>query len=48
MKVSPEEAHRLVAEGGVLVDVRAPLEFAAGHLPSAINFPVDEMKRRTE
>ena len=48
VKVSPEEAHRLVAEGGVLVDVRAPLEFAAGHLPGAINFPVDEVKRRTE
>jgi len=46
--VSSEEAHRLVAEGSVLVDVRAPREFAAGHLPGAINFPVDEVKRRTE
>ncbi len=48
VEVSPEEAHRLVAEGGVLVDVRAPREFAAGHLPGALNVPVDEVKRRSD
>lgn len=29
-----------------LVDVRSPLEFADGHLPGAINVPVDELRER--
>ena len=48
LKVSSEEAHRLIAEGSVLVDVRSPQEFAAGHLAGALNVPVDEVKQRTE
>ena len=48
VKVSSEEAHRLIAEGSVLVDVRSPQEFAAGHLAGALNVPVDEVKQRTE
>jgi rhodanese-related sulfurtransferase len=48
VKVSREEAHRLVAEGGVLVDVRAQHEFAADHLPGAINLPVDEVDGRKD
>jgi uncharacterized membrane protein YfcA/rhodanese-related sulfurtransferase len=39
-------AHDLVAGGAALVDVRTPDEFAAGHLPGAINIPVDEIERR--
>lgn len=30
----------------VLVDVRTPAEFAAGHVPGAINIPVHELKGR--
>jgi rhodanese-related sulfurtransferase len=48
VRVNSEEAHRLVADGGVLVDVRAPSEFAADHLPGAINLPVDEVKGRKD
>jgi NADPH-dependent 2,4-dienoyl-CoA reductase/sulfur reductase-like enzyme/rhodanese-related sulfurtransferase len=29
-----------------LVDVRTPQEFAAGHIPGAINIPVDELRAR--
>jgi len=34
------------AEGRMLLDVRTPPEFAAGHIPSAINIPVDELRDR--
>ena len=40
------EAHQRVAAGATLVDVRTPEEFAAGHLPGAVNIPVDELPRR--
>lgn len=36
-------------EGGkapVLLDVRSPGEFAAGHIPGAMNIPVDELAAR--
>lgn len=44
--VSATEARRLVEAGARLVDVRTPEEFAAGHLPGAINLPVQELERR--
>lgn len=30
----------------VLLDVRAPAEFAAGHIPGAVNIPVDDLRER--
>jgi rhodanese-related sulfurtransferase len=36
-------AQRIVGGGGTLVDVRTPVEFAAGHLPGAVNLPVDDL-----
>jgi rhodanese-related sulfurtransferase len=39
-------AHRLVADGIKVVDVRSPGEFAAGHVPGAVNIPHDEIDRR--
>ncbi|NOJ78319.1 rhodanese-like domain-containing protein [Myxococcus xanthus] len=40
------EARRRVEAGATLVDVRTPEEFAAGHIPGAVNIPVDELARR--
>jgi len=34
--------------GCQLVDVREPAEFARGHLPSAVNVPVDQIERRVD
>jgi rhodanese-related sulfurtransferase len=39
-------ARRLVAQGVKVVDVRTAAEFAAGHVPGAVNIPFDEMERR--
>ncbi|HET7785067.1 MAG TPA: rhodanese-like domain-containing protein [Myxococcales bacterium] len=41
-------AHKLVAAGIRVVDVRTPAEFAAGHVPGAINIPHDQMAQRHE
>ena len=32
--------------GSILLDVRTELEFANGHLPGALNIPVDELRQR--
>jgi rhodanese-related sulfurtransferase len=40
------QARELVQAGARLVDVRTPGEFAAGHLPGAINIPVQELDGR--
>ena len=40
------EARKLVAAGARLVDVRSPEEYARGHLPGAVNIPVQELDRR--
>jgi len=39
-------AAALAASGATVVDVRTPAEFAAGHVPGAINVPFDEIARR--
>ena len=45
-KTSSAVAHRLVAAGARLVDVRTPGEFAGGHLPGAVNIPLDQLRAR--
>lgn len=40
------EAARLVEAGALLVDVRTPEEFSAGHLEGAVNVPLAELERR--
>src|SRR5208337_2196288 len=37
---APQEQRPLV------VDVRTPQEFSQGHIPGALNIPVDELRRR--
>jgi phage shock protein E len=43
---STTEAKAAVAAGARLIDVRTPEEFAAGHIPNAINIPVSELGGR--
>lgn len=40
-------ARKLVASGVRVVDVRTPAEFAAGHVPGAVNIPHDEIGARS-
>jgi phage shock protein E len=42
----PSALRQRVADGAVLVDVRSPGEFAAGHLDGARNIPVDQVAVR--
>lgn len=42
-----DHARQLVANGAALIDVRTPEEFAEGHLPGAINIPVDQIEHRS-
>jgi phage shock protein E len=44
--VDGKEAHRLVAAGVTVVDVRTPEEFSDGHVPGALNIPYDEVGPR--
>ena len=40
------DARKLVAAGARLVDVRSPEEYARGHLPGAVNIPVQQLDHR--
>jgi rhodanese-related sulfurtransferase len=41
-----ELAEKLGADSPVLIDVREPYEFAAGHVPGAVNIPVGLLGQR--
>ncbi len=45
-EIQGPDARKLVAAGARLVDVRSPEEYAGGHLPGAVNVPVQELDRR--
>jgi phage shock protein E len=42
--LTPDAAASRVKQGAYLLDVRSPAEFAAGHLASAKNVPVEELE----
>jgi rhodanese-related sulfurtransferase len=44
--VDPGQARQLVDSGARLIDVRTPAEFAAGHIPGALNIPLQELEQR--
>lgn len=47
--VSPAEATQLInRENALVLDVREPDEFAAGHIPDAINIPVAKLAERIQ
>ena len=39
-------ARRHLSEGGLLVDVRTPGEYASGHIEGALNIPLGELSAR--
>src|ERR1039458_6668440 len=41
--MSAEKARDHLRSGALVIDVRSPGEFNAGHLPNAVNLPVDEI-----
>ncbi|MBL9126560.1 MAG: rhodanese-like domain-containing protein [Verrucomicrobiales bacterium] len=43
LSVPESVAHRLLAEGAVVVDVRSPAEFAQDHVEGAVNVPLGEI-----
>lgn len=40
------EAYRMAQDGAVLVDVREPHEYAAGHAPGAVSLPLGQLGAR--
>ncbi|MFN8378001.1 MAG: rhodanese-like domain-containing protein [Anaerolineae bacterium] len=47
--ISPQDFTAVYVDGGAahqLIDVRTPEEFASGHLPNAVNIPLDELPNR--
>jgi len=43
--LSPAEAHALIQAGADVIDVREPHEYAAGHVVSAHNVPLDQLRK---
>lgn len=39
---------KMVEDGAVIIDVRSPGEFAAGHIDGSINIPLDKIKNKTK
>lgn len=48
-RVAPQFARALIRNGlAFLIDVRAPVQYASGHLSGAINIPANELPRRLD
>jgi len=43
-QISPKDALAYLKSGALVIDVRSPGEFNSGHLPAAINLPLDEIE----
>jgi rhodanese-related sulfurtransferase len=48
MAISPQDAIRLMNQNALVLDVRPPEAFAAGHLVGARNVPPDQLSRAGE
>ena len=47
IQVDPAEASRLASDGALLLDVREPDEWAAGHAPDAVHVPLGDLDPAT-
>lgn len=47
-QITSEEAHQLVEQGALLVDVRTPGEYVGGHIEGARNIPLAELEGRLD
>ncbi|MHB1020803.1 MAG: rhodanese-like domain-containing protein [Acidobacteriaceae bacterium] len=43
-QISPKDAVAHLKNGALVIDVRSPAEFNSGHLPNAINLPVENIE----
>ena len=43
-QISPKDALAHLKNGALVIDVRSPGEFNSGHLPVALNIPLDEIE----
>jgi rhodanese-related sulfurtransferase len=43
-QVSADDARELLRKGAPVIDVRSPGEFQSGHLPQAVNIPLDRVE----
>jgi phage shock protein E len=43
-QISAQKALAHLKNGALVIDVRTPSEFSSGHLPSAINLPLDQIE----
>ena len=43
-QISAKDAVAYLKNGALVIDVRSPAEFNSGHLPTAINIPLDEIQ----
>ena len=46
-QVDPTETARLIADGALLLDVREPDEWSAGHAPEAVHVPLGQLDPAT-
>lgn len=42
-RMKPQDAQALIESGAVLVDVREPAEWKAGHAPQAVHIPLSQL-----
>ena len=42
-QLSSKNAEQLIKAGAVVIDVRSVPEFSSGHLPNAVNFPLERL-----
>ncbi|MBX6380865.1 MAG: rhodanese-like domain-containing protein [Thermoflavifilum aggregans] len=45
-KQEKKDLKTLVQQGAVILDVRTPQEFKSGHIPGAINIPVQQLQQQ--